>query len=91
MHRLGLEFPGTLNVPRVVSSQVARSRVRDYHPTPTPRQATFTVRVHPDWAPEGAKRFQDFFFFFWVGRGGGKGRDIAHTPAKLRTSLNPEP
>ncbi|CAE7224443.1 ppi1 [Symbiodinium natans] len=22
-------------------------------------QATFTVRVHPDWAPEGAKRFQD--------------------------------
>jgi len=24
-----------------------------------PRQASFTVRVHPEWAPEGAKRFQD--------------------------------
>mmetsp|Transcript_155479 Transcript_155479/g.282767 ORF Transcript_155479/g.282767 Transcript_155479/m.282767 type:complete len:215 (-) Transcript_155479:96-740(-) len=22
-------------------------------------QSSFTVRVHPDWAPEGAKRFQD--------------------------------
>lgn len=24
-----------------------------------PKQANFTVRVHPEWAPEGAKRFQD--------------------------------
>jgi len=24
-----------------------------------PRQASFTIRVHPEWAPEGAKRFQD--------------------------------
>lgn len=23
------------------------------------KEETFTVRVHPDWAPEGAKRFQD--------------------------------
>merc|ERR1719329_1782228 len=23
------------------------------------REESFTVRVHPDWAPEGAKRFQD--------------------------------
>merc|ERR1719482_2587784 len=26
---------------------------------PGGEQATFTVRVHPDWAPEGAKRFQE--------------------------------
>lgn len=31
----------------------------DGKPGPGPDHGTFTVRVHPDWAPIGAQRFQD--------------------------------